>query len=271
VNGEELDLDSAIGAIVDKHSGRTPSEKVYQMRKKAEREVSTLFLLDLSASTDEWVDKEAYREALQRFDWEDYHNRRMTNLRDPKTYTPGSEKIFEGKKIIDVEKEALVVMAEALEPIGDDYGIYGFSGYGRDNVEFFMIRDFDENYSELCKGRIGGIKPFRSTRMGPAIRHAVYKLSKRDARLKVMIILSDGYPQDYDYGKDRTNKEYGINDTKIAMREARDKGIHTFCITVDKEGYSYLEEMCGRGNFLVIEDIASLPQKLPKIYRGLTT
>lgn len=271
VNGEELDLDAAIGAIVDKHSGRTPSEKIYQMRKKADREVSTLFLLDLSASTDEWVDKEAYREALQKFDWEDYHNRRMTNLRDPKKYTPGSEKIFDGKKIIDVEKEALVIMAEALEPIGDDYAIYGFSGYGRDNVEFFLIKDFEEQYSELCKGKIGGIKPFRSTRMGPAIRHAVYRLSKREAKLKVLIILSDGYPQDYDYGKDRTKKEYGINDTKMAMREAREKGIHTFCITVDKEGYEYLEEMCGQGNYLVIEDIASLPQKLPKIYRRLTT
>jgi nitric oxide reductase NorD protein len=175
------------------------------------------------------------------------------------------------KRIIDVEKEALVVMAEALESIGDEYAVYGFSGYGRDNVEFFVVKDVEERYSEAVKRRIDALKPYRSTRMGPPIRHAIQKLYRRPARLKTLILLSDGYPQDFDYGKDRRGKDYGIQDTRVALQEARRKGIHTFCITVDREGKSYLPEMCGEDKFIVIENVARLPQLLPKIYRGLTT
>jgi len=235
-HGEEIDLDLAIESILDKRSGVSPSEKVYYRRSRKDRDVATLFLLDMSASTDEKVGKNG-----------------------------------EEKRVIDVEKEALVIMAEALDAIGDGYAIYGFSGHGREKVELFPIKGFDEKYDGKVKERIGAVKPQKSTRMGPAIRHAVKKLGTRDATLKSLILLSDGYPQDFDYGKDRTGREYGINDTMMALREAEKKEIRTFCITVDPAGKDYLRKMLDVKSYAVIDEILSLPGAVPKIYRRLTT
>jgi hypothetical protein len=264
-HGEEIDLDAAIEGVVDRRVTGVPPERVYIKRDKRDREVSTVFLLDLSASTDDPIEPPSAVGPV-------------ATRHAPYALRSGVAPLFAAerqrppaKRIIDVEREALVVMAEALESIGDEYAIYGFSGYGRDNVEFFVVKEVEERYSEAVKRRIDAMKPQRSTRMGPAIRHAVYKLQRRAARLKTLLLLSDGYPQDFDYGKDRRGKDYGIQDTKVALQEARRQGIHTFCITVDREGKSYLPEMCGEEHFIVIENVARLPQLLPKIYRGLTT
>ena len=276
-HGEEIDIDAAIEGFVDRRITGVAPERVYTKRDKRDREVCTIFLLDLSASTDDPIEKPV----ADRYPVQSDVSRRRPLVRgfsglaqDESFYAPpfaADQQKPQAKRIIDVEKEALVVMAEALESIGDEYAIYGFSGYGRDNVEFFVVKDVEERYSEAVKHRIDVLKPYRSTRMGPPIRHAIQKLNRRPARLKTLILLSDGYPQDFDYGKDRRGKEYGIQDTKVALQEARRKGIHTFCITVDREGKSYLPEMCGAGKFIVIENVAQLPRLLPKIYRGLTT
>ncbi|MEE8302158.1 MAG: hypothetical protein V3S24_06965 [Candidatus Tectomicrobia bacterium] len=270
IDGEDIDLDSAIEAIVDRRAGNVLSDKVYMRRNKRDRSVAALFLLDMSASTDDEVkEPEASvsntptRPPARQYDFsgfvrEDY-------------YAPPSEPEKPQRRIIDVEKEALVLMAEALETLGDAYAVYGFSGYGRDQVDFYIAKEFTDHYDARVQGRIAAIKPYRSTRMGPAIRHAIYKLGQQDARIKTLLLLSDGYPQDYDYGKDRKSKDYGIQDTMMALHEARLKGIQTFCITVDPAGHDYLREMCPDQNYLVIEDIEALPNELPKIYRGLTT
>jgi len=234
--GEEIDLNAAIEASIDRRAGRSPSEKIYVEKNRKDRDFSTLFLLDMSASTDEWIEGKG-----------------------------------EDKKIIDIEKEALVVMAVALEEIGDEYAIFGFSGYGRKEVDFYSIKNFRESYGDQVKGRIEKIKPHRSTRMGPAIRHAVEKMADRDSKVKNLILISDGYPQDYDYGDDRSDKEYALQDTTIALEEAARKNIHTFCITVDRAGHDYLRKMMPPSRYLIIEETAALPQELPKIYRRLTT
>jgi len=275
-DGEEIDLDAAIEGFVDRRVTGVGSERLYIKRDKREREVSTIFLLDLSASTDDPLEQPApmVTPGGKRQPPRDLRSGVSSQVQEESFYAPSfaaEPQKPKAKRIIDVEKEALVVMAEALESIGDEYAIYGFSGYGRDNVEFFVVKDVEERYSEAVKCRIDALKPYRSTRMGPPIRHAIQKLHRRRARLKTLILLSDGYPQDYDYGKDRRGKEYGIQDTKVALQEARRKGIHTFCITVDREGKAYLPEMCGEGKFIVIEHVAQLPRLLPKIYRGLTT
>jgi hypothetical protein len=274
VDGEDIDLDSAIEALVDRRAGNALAEKVYMRRNKRERSVAALFLLDMSASTDDEVKDPAAVEALQAqasrpprlydfsgFVREDHYAPLL--LQAP----PEAPR----RRIIDVEKEALVLMAEALEALGDAYAVYGFSGYGRDQVDFFVAKAFAEPYDERVQGRIAAIKPHRSTRMGPAIRHAIRKLEQQDARLKTLLLLSDGYPQDFDYGQDRKSKDYGIQDTMMALHEARLKGIQTFCITVDPAGHDYLREMCPDNNYLVITDVTALPDELPKIYRGLTT
>jgi nitric oxide reductase NorD protein len=107
--------------------------------------------------------------------------------------------------------------------------------------------------------------------MGTAIRHALTKISGQSAKIKNIILISDGYPQDYDYGEDRISKEYGLQDTKMALQEAARRNIHTFCITVDLAGHDYLRAMCSASQYLVIEETAELPRELPKIYRRLTT
>jgi nitric oxide reductase NorD protein len=114
---------------------------------------------------------------------------------------------------------------------------------------------------------MGGIEPKRSTRMGTALRHAVEKLSAVTSRSKHLFLLSDGFPQDYDYGQDRRSNIYGIRDTAVALREAEAAGVTPFCITVDKAGHDYLRQMCDESRYMVIDDITSLPRELPKIYQ----
>jgi nitric oxide reductase activation protein len=270
VDGEDIDLDSALEAIVDRRAGNAFSEKVYMRRNKRDRSVAALFLLDMSASTDDEVKEPEAIEVVEPTEQQPPYD--FSGFVQEDSYTPlPSPSEQPRRRIIDVEKEALVLMAEALEALGDAYAVYGFSGYGRDQVDFFIAKEFTEPYDERVQGRIAAMKPHRSTRMGPAIRHAIRKLERQEARIKTLLLLSDGYPQDYDYGKDRKSKDYGIQDTMMALHEARLKGIQTFCITVDPAGHDYLREMCPDHKYLVIEDIASLPDELPKIYRGLTT
>jgi nitric oxide reductase activation protein len=160
-------------------------------------------------------------------------------------------------------------MAAALEEIGDAFAIYGFSGQGRDNVEFFPVKDFDERLTPAVKGRIGGLAPRGSTRMGTALRHAVTKLKSVAAPSRHLLLLSDGFPQDLDYGQDRQSHTYGIRDTATALRETQAAGIRPFCITVDAAGHDYLREMCDPHSYLVIDHVADLPRELPKIYQRL--
>ncbi len=170
------------------------------------------------------------------------------------------------RRIIDVNKEALVIMAEALEEIGDSYAIMGFSGHGRDNVEFYVMKEFGQGLSDEVKARVGAVEPKRSTRMGAAIRHVREKFKDVNSRAKHVILLSDGFPQDFDYGHDRRSNAYGIQDTMVALKELEMAGVLPFCITVDRTGHDYLRQMCAPSRYLVIEDITSLPRVLPKIY-----
>ena len=173
------------------------------------------------------------------------------------------------KRIIDLEKESTVLLIKALETIGDTYAIYGFSGYGRENVEFYVIKELGEELSDRVKGRISSISPMHSTRMGPAIRHATWKLEQQPSRSKFLFLISDGRPQDHGYGKDGLEKEYAINDTKMAFVEAMRKNITPFCLTVDRGGHDYLRTMCRDMGYEVVADIESLPERLPALYRKL--
>ena len=253
-DGEEIDIDRTIEARVARLMGETPDGRFYKARKKEARDVSTLFLLDMSASTDEPIHREPRKYTDDDDDdWMKAWQRRPQTANRP-------------RRIIDVNKEALVIMAQALEEIGDSYAIMGFSGHGRDNVEFYVIKEFDQELSEEVKARVGAVEPKRSTRMGAAIRHVREKFKDVSSRAKHMILLSDGFPQDFDYGHDRRSNAYGIQDTMVALKELELAGVLPFCITVDKTGHDYLRQMCQSSRYLVIEDIASLPRQLPKIY-----
>jgi hypothetical protein len=236
-DGEDFDLGAVVDARAERRARRPSSDRFYRSRRREEREVATLFLLDMSASTDEPV------------------------------ATPGPAR--PGRRIIDVTREALVVMAEALEELGDAYAIYGFSGQGRANVEVFRVKSFAERLGPTVRARVGGIAPRGSTRMGTAVRHAIAKLAAVASPAKHLLLLSDGFPQDLDYGEDRRTHTYGIRDTAVALREAETAGITPFCVTVDRAGHDYLRQMCDAARYMVIDDITALPRELPRIYRRL--
>ncbi|PKN46141.1 MAG: hypothetical protein CVU59_06920, partial [Deltaproteobacteria bacterium HGW-Deltaproteobacteria-17] len=242
--GDEVDIWEAVNALADRKAGLQPSDKLYMERRVRNRDISALMLLDMSAST------------------------------DAKVRPGGSSSLANGggpsqKKVIDVAREGLVVLAEALEQLGDAYGVYGFSGYGRHNVEYYPIKYFREGMNARVKSRIAAISPKKSTRMGPAIRHSTNILERQGAREKLLIIISDGYPQDHDYGDDRRSREYGLQDTRAAMREAESRNIRPFCLTIDLAGNDYLRRICKPSGYMVLEDIASLPEELPKLYSRL--
>ncbi|OQW94985.1 MAG: nitric oxide reductase activation protein [Beggiatoa sp. IS2] len=170
--------------------------------------------------------------------------------------------------INDAERESLVLLCEALETLGDRYAIYGFSGTTRKRCEIYRIKRFDEAYNNLVQQRISGITPQDYTRMGAAIRHLTRLLKEVDARIKLLITLSDGKPDDYG---DRYRGIYGIEDTRQALIEAKREGIHPFCITLDTEARDYLPHMYGAVNYIVIDEVRKLPLKVSDIYRKLTS
>jgi nitric oxide reductase NorD protein len=228
--GDDLDTDGLVEYVVDRRARVTPTGRVYVKRDKKDRDVTTAFLVDMSSSTDRKIDGR--------------------------------------KRIIDIEKEALLLMCEALEAIRDEYAIYGFSGSGRDDCQFYVVKELGERYDDRVKGRIGGIYGRQKTRMGPALRHATHRLMGVDSNIKLLILLTDGKPYDSDTYQDNA---YAQEDTKMALREARREKIHLFCVTVDREAADYLPHMYSDANFVIIDDVRTLPQKLPQLYRRLTT
>ena len=221
-SGDDIDLDALIDSLGDQCAGLPPSENLFIQLIRDQRSITTLFLVDMSNSTEGWV----------------------------------------GNSI----KEALLLLCEALEMVGDDYGIYGFSGMRRMRSEVYTIKEIRDRYDDGVKARLAAIGPKDYTRMGPPIRHLISRFRKVDARTRLLIILSDGKPEDYDDYK----SEYAIEDTRKALAEAKGEGIQPYCITIDKEAHAYLEHLFGRGNYTFVPDVELLPSRLTEIYRLLT-
>ncbi|HEX9545071.1 MAG TPA: VWA domain-containing protein [Pyrinomonadaceae bacterium] len=238
LDGEEFDLNAVIDYVIDRKADGHQSERLYTKRLRRQRDVAVSFLLDQSSSTARTIG----RHPLQ-------------------PYTRP------GRRIIEIEKEGLVLMSEALEAVGDAYSINGFTSEGRRNVKFYVVKDFAEKYSDEVKQRIGGINFQNNTRLGAAIRHATAKLAKQTARTRLLIVLSDGRPYDHDYGDAR----YAREDTREALRQAKNQGITPFCITIDRESEAELKDLYGDIGYTIIDDVLTLPERMPGIYRRLTT
>jgi hypothetical protein len=238
LDGDDYDLNALIDYVIDRRADGRQSERVYTKRLRRERDVAVAFLLDQSSSTARTIG----RHPLQ-----------------PYTHP--------GRRIIEVEKEGLVLMSEALEAVGDPYSIYGFTSEGRRNVKFYIVKDFKEPYAGEVEQRIGGINYQNNTRLGAAVRHAARKLRQQEARTRLLIVLSDGRPYDHDYGDAR----YAREDTREALRQARLDGITPFCITIDRDSETELRDLYGEVGYTIIDDVLSLPERMPAIYRRLTT
>lgn len=238
IDGEEFDLNAVIDYVIDRKADGKQSDRLYTKRLRRQRDVAVSILLDQSSSTARTITR---------------------NPLQPYTYP--------GRRIIEIEKEGLVLMSEALEAVGDIYSINGFTSEGRRNVKFYVVKDFDEKYSEETEKRIGGITFQNNTRLGAAIRHSARKLLGQESRTKLLIILTDGRPYDHDYGDAR----YAREDVREALTEAKMSGITPFCITVDRESESELRDLYGDVGYTIIDDVLSLPERMPNIYRRLTS
>jgi hypothetical protein len=238
LDGEDYDLNALVDYVIDRKADGRQSENIYTKRLRRQRDVAVSILLDQSSSTARTITR---------------------NPLQPYTHP--------GRRIIEIEKEGLVLMSEALEAVGDVYSINGFTSEGRRNVKFYVVKDFNEKYSEDIERRIGGITFQNNTRLGAAIRHACAKLLKQESRTKLLIILTDGRPYDHDYGDAR----YAREDVREALTEAKTNGVTPFCITIDRESEYELKDLYGDVGYTIIDDVLSLPERMPNIYRRLTS
>ncbi len=227
-DGTELDVDALVRAQTDRSIGRNPSDQLYLSLEKRERDLACMVLADLSLSTDTWVSSDA--------------------------------------RVIDVIRDALLLFGEALGATGDRFALSGFSSLKRANVRFHQLKGFDDRFDDTVRGRIIAIKPGYYTRLGAGIRRASQLLAKEAASRRILLILSDGKPNDLDLYEGR----YGIEDSRIAIGEARRMGLVPFCVTIDREGASYLPHLFGPAGYAVIRKPEELPSRLPMFYAQLT-
>jgi len=225
--GDEINMDAWID--YKGHQNRSNHrQKFFESFEKKSRDISTLILADISLSTEAGISQET--------------------------------------RIIDVIKDSLMVFSEALERLQDSFGMYAFSSLKNTNVRFHIIKNIKEKYSDEIRGRIDSIKPGYYTRLGAAIRESTKILEKQKSSNKLLLIISDGKPNDVD----RYDGRYGIEDTKKAILEAKKKGLTPFCVTIDIEAKEYLSYLFGKNGYVVIRDSKKLPKVLPEIYMNLT-
>jgi nitric oxide reductase NorD protein len=228
-DGTELDINAVIDHATDRLRGVKAAEAdMFRSFQNAERDMSCLLLADLSLSTDSHINDE--------------------------------------HRVIDVIRDSLFLFSEALAGTGDRFSLYGFSSRRRNHVRFHTLKTFAENYSPEVKGRIQAIKPGYYTRMGAAIRYSTQLLAKEASSEKLLLILTDGKPNDLDKYEGR----YGIEDTRMAVREAAKLGVRPFCVTIDEKAWDYLPYLFGNTSYMLVRNAGELPAKLPLLYARLT-
>lgn len=226
--GDEIDIEAAIAFVAEKRAGLAPKPTIYRQRRVEQPETAVLLLADISTSIMQQTD--------------------------------------DGGRVVDRIRSALLLFAAAMEEIGDPYAIAGFASRYRDNVSYYPIKAFDDRFDNETRALIGGLSGRLATRMGAAIRHATRAFDQAPSERRLLLILSDGRPADYDDGGD---ERYLHEDTRMAVKQASDAGVHAFCITLDPNGGEYLNRIFGPGHYLVLDQINDLPKKLPEMYLKL--
>lgn len=227
-DGEEVDVDDFIQAVCERRGCGYGSERLYKHRKRDDRELAVTVLLDVSNSTQ---------------------------------FQVGS------CRVIDVERQAMLVMAEALSEVGDVFSIYAFSGYGRVQVDCLRLKDFDDEYDDAVRERIFSLTPRGSTRIGAALRHMGKRFMRRQERHRLLLLLTDGRPFD---PADNYKGLYALEDTRKALQELHNDGIYAYGLTIDRAGLEYLPYLFGPGKYTVFSNVLALPEFLPKLYAKLT-
>ena len=229
LDGDELDVEAALDYVTEKRAGSSPEPYVYKHRIPQQRDTAVMLLADLS-----------------------------TSIMAPAESGEG--------RVVDRLRAGMLLFSEALETIGDQFALAGFASKYRDNVSFYPIKEFGSALDAEGRATLAGISGRLATRMGAAIRHACDRFNHVGADRRLLLILSDGRPADYDDGGD---PRYLHEDTRMAVKEAVDKGIHPFCLTLDPAGSDYLPAIFGPGHYMVLDDVNDLPRRLPEVYLRL--
>ncbi len=227
LDGAEIDINAYVTAASDMRAGGAVDGKFYVTSRPARRELSVALLVDVSASTDAWV--------------------------------------APGRRIIDVAREALLVVCNALDALGDPYGIFAFSGESAGNVTVIGVKGFDERNNLTVRRRIAALDYDSYTRLGAALRHVTAALGRQPTSRRLLLVLSDGKPNDVDAYEGR----YGVEDTRQAIAEARRQGIVVFCLTIDRQAPRYAVRIFGRSGFAVLRKPEQLPFVLTEALRRL--
>jgi len=212
LDGDDIDLEALVEARADFTAGLPLSQAVYRATRPARRSLAITLLVDISGSTDSWVSA--------------------------------------GRRVIDVEREALLLVCLALEGLREAYCVLGFSGQGARGVTVRELKRFDEPYSEAVALRIAALEPEHYTRAGAALRHAAAGLMQQPVRHRLLLLLSDGKPNDDDDYEGR----YGVEDLRQAVIEARLQGISPFCLTIDRSASSYLARIFGAHHYALLRE-----------------
>ena len=228
-DGDEIDINAAISSMIDLRMGMQPDPRIMMRSVRKVRDISVLVLLDLSESTNEKV-------------------------------------LGQDQTVLDLTRQACVLLSDAIHKIGDPFAIHGFCSDGRHDVEYYRFKDFDQPYNDAPKARLAGMTGQLSTRMGAAIRHATHYLRGQRSAKKLLMVITDGEPADIDV----RDPQYLRYDAKKAVEDAARNGITTFCMTLDPRADQYVSRIFGSKNYMVVDHVERLPEKLPLLYAGLT-
>ena len=227
IDGTDLDIDALVRVRTDLATGGTGSDRIYLESRAIARNLSVGVLMDCSLSTDSYI---------------------------------------EGRRVLDVEKEALTALAYGIDACGDCFAIHSFTSRRRKDIRIGLIKDFDQRLSQQIRQRIAALKPGSYTRMGAALRHETAIMKERTERHRLILLVTDGKPNDSDHYEGR----FAIEDTRKAVIEARLAGIRVFAVTVDRRAESYVPFIFGRGGYAIVSHIGQLPDALPRLYRQVT-
>jgi hypothetical protein len=228
-DGDEIDINAAIQSFTDIRLGNQPDPRIMMRSVRKTRDFSILVLLDLSESTNEKVQDQEY-------------------------------------SVRELTQQACVLLADAINRVGDPFAIHGFCSDGRHDVEYYRFKDFDQHWDEEPKAKIAGMTGQLSTRMGAAIRHAGHHLKLQRSAKKLLIVITDGEPADVDV----RDPQYLRMDTKKAVEEVAKHGVTTYCMSLDPRADNYVSRIFGQKNYMVVDHVQRLPEKLPMLYAGLT-
>jgi hypothetical protein len=236
--GEELDLNAAIRAMIDIRRGVMPDPRISIRITRHIRDLSIVLLLDLSESTNEKIGDIA----------------------------EGEEGYEDQESILDLTRESAGLLSWAIDSIGDNFAVHGFASDGRHDVQYYRFKDFDQSYDDEAKSRMAGMKGGLSTRMGAALRHAGWHLTQQNAQKRLVLLVTDGEPADID----ERDPQYLRHDTKKAVEDLAMQGIHTYCLTLDPNADRYVARIFGENGYSIVDNVERLPERLPSVFAALT-